>query len=193
MVSDQELNKLAMSHSCVFQENDTLELEENHMVCILNQESSFGGNRSREEVNTFQKKPPSTFTVTQDITYILYPTGMLISCLFLLLTLFVYVVDPELHRPLFGKITIGFVLNNLAAFLCLAVVYLGKRSSWLVRGTSGCVLVGYFSLYTFTSFMMWINAMAANIFFKFSRVMTGAGAPDNSLKRFSLYAIYAQV
>ena len=131
--------------------------------------------------------------MTQDITYILYPTGMLISCIFLLLTLFVYIVDPELHRPLFGKITIGFVLNNLAAFLCLAVVYLGKRSNWLVRGTSGCILIGYFSLYTFTSFMMWINAMAANIFFKFSRVMTGAGAPDNSLKRFSLYAIYAQV
>ena len=136
---------------------------------------------------------PTSFV--QDITYILYPTGMLISCIFLFLTLFVYIVDPKLHEPLFGKITIGFVLNNLAAYLCLAVVYLGKRSnsSKLMRGTSGCILIGYFSLYTFTSFMMWINAMAANIFFKFSRVMTGAGAPDNSIKRFSLYAIYAQV
>ena len=123
------------------------------------------------------------------------PDGMLISCIFLFLTLFVYIVDPKLHEPLFGKITIGFVLNNLAAYLCLAVVYLGKRSnsSKLMRGTSGCILIGYFSLYTFTSFMMWINAMAANIFFKFSRVMTGAGAPDNSMKRFSLYAVYAQV
>ena len=131
----------------------------------------------------------------QDITYILYPTGMIISCIFLFLTLFVYIVDPELHRPLFGKITIGFVLNNLAAFLCLAVAYLGKRSnsSMLMRGTSGCIVIGYISLYTFTSFMMWINAMAANIFFKFSRVMSGAGAPDNSVKKFSLYAIYAQV
>ena len=65
--------------------------------------------------------------VLQDITYILYPTGMLISCIFLLLTLFVYIVDKELHKALFGKITIGFVVNNLAAYLCLAVVYLGKR------------------------------------------------------------------
>ena len=113
---------------------------------------------------------------------------MIISCIFLFLTLFVYIVDPELHRPLFGKITIGFVLNNLAAFLCLAVVYLGKRSSWLVRGTSGCVLVGYFSLYTFTSFMMWINAMAANIFFRFS-----ASMPQNSDDGFSKYFIYSQV
>ena len=122
---------------------------------------------------------------------------MIISCIFLFLTLFVYIVDPELHRPLFGKITIGFVLNNLAAFLCLAVAYLGKRSnsSMLMRGTSGCIVIGYISLYTFTSFMMWINAMAANIFFKFSNMMSGAGAPDNSknLKRFIPYAIYAQV
>ena len=64
-----------------------------------------------------------------------------------------------------------------------------------MRGTFGCTLIGYFSLYTFTSFMMWINAMAANIFFKFSNMMSGAGAPDNSknIKRFIPYAIYAQV
>ena len=74
-----------------------------------------------------QLKNAQHILVLQDITYILYPTGMLISCIFLLLTLFVYIVDKELHKALFGKITIGFVVNNLAAYLCLAVVYLGKR------------------------------------------------------------------
>ena len=117
---------------------------------------------------------------------------MIISCIFLFLTLFVYIVDPELHRPLFGKITIGFVLNNLAAFLCLAVAYLGKRSnsSMLMRGTSGCIVIGYISLYTFTSFMMWINAMAANIFFKFSSIMRSSS--ENSGVKFVLYLVYAQ-
>ena len=133
--------------------------------------------------------------ISQDFTNTLYPTGMLISGIFLLLTLFVYIVDPDLHRPLFGKITIGFVLNNLLAYLCLAIVYIGNKADMerMRVGTMGCVVMGYLTLYTFTSFMLWINAMAANIFFKFSSIMSGAGAPSNSWRKFILYALYTQV
>ena len=60
-------------------------------------------------------------------TFIFYPAAILVSALFLLLTLLAYVIDPDLHKPLFGKITLGFVFNNLIAYLCLAFVYLGAN------------------------------------------------------------------
>jgi hypothetical protein len=137
--------------------------------------------------------PGETRTKDEDITYVLYPTGLLVSTLFLLLTLFAYIVDPDLHRPLFGKITIGFVLNNLVAYLCMAVSYITKRfdNEKVKTGTIGCVVMGYFTLYTFTSFMFWINAMAANIFFKFSAIMTATN--NNGWMKFVGYACYAQV
>ena len=57
-----------------------------------------------------------------------------------------------------------FVFNNCLAFICNASNYLGSRIDGLLPvGSTGCVLIGYLTLYTFTSFMFWINAMAANI------------------------------
>ena len=118
---------------------------------------------------------------------------MIISSIFLLCTLVAYVILPELHIPLFGKILMGFVLNNCMAYICLAVSYIAERlnSEKLKIGTFGCVLMGYFTLYTFTSFMFWINAMAANIFFKFSAIMTATN--NNGWVKFVGYAFYAQV
>ena len=52
--------------------------------------------------------------------------------------------------------------------------------------------MGYFTLYIFTAFMFWINAMAANIFFKFSSILSTRNN-ENENKKFLLYTIYAQV
>ena len=117
---------------------------------------------------------------------------MLVSSVFLLLTLIVYLVDPDLHRPLFGKITIGFVFNNLIAYICLSGNYLSMSVDGLFPTNSyGCIIIGYLTLYTFTSFMFWINAMAANIFFKFSSIMSSSS--DNDTLKLSMYMLYAQV
>ena len=133
--------------------------------------------------------------VNKDFKNIFYPTALLISAFFILITIAAYIYLEELHAQLFGKITIGFVLNNLLAYLCLAIVYIGKKTNMekMRVGTIGCVVMGYLTLYTFTSFMLWINAMAANIFFKFSSIMSGAGAPSNGWRKIILYALYTQV
>ena len=124
-----------------------------------------------------------------------YPTAMLVSSVFLLLTLVVYLLDPDLHRPLFGKITIGFVFNNLIAYLCLFGNYFNMflDASLFPYGTFGCVIIGYLTLYTFTSFMFWINAMAANIFFKFSSMMSSSSDHHNDNTKLFLYMLYSQV
>ena len=117
---------------------------------------------------------------------------MLISSLFLLLTLIAYIVDPDLHRPLFGKITIGFVFNNLVAYICLSGNYLSRSVNGLLpNGSFGCITIGYITLYTFTSFMFWINAMALNIFMRFSSKL--ASRSENKRAKFISYFLYAQV
>ena len=63
----------------------------------------------------------------EKFTFIFYPAALLVSSLFLFLTLIAYLVDPDLHKPLFGKITLGFVCNNLVAYLCLSFVYLSSH------------------------------------------------------------------
>ena len=40
----------------------------------------------------------------EKFTFIFYPTALLVSSFFLLLTLLAYSLDPDLHRPLFGKV-----------------------------------------------------------------------------------------
>ena len=126
----------------------------------------------------------------QDFTFIFYPIALTISSIFLLATIFVYFIDPDLHKPLFGKITLSFVINNLVAYICLIGQYLGEYFESLATNSFACILTGYLILYTFTTFMFWINAMAANIFFKFSSIMSSSS--ENSGVKFVLYLIYAQ-
>ena len=126
----------------------------------------------------------------QDFTFIFYPVALTISSIFLLATIFVYIIDPDLHKPLFGKITLSFVINNLIAYICLIGQYLGEYFESLATNSFTCILTGYLILYTFTTFMFWINAMAANIFFKFSSIMSSSS--ENSGVKFVLYLVYAQ-
>ena len=126
----------------------------------------------------------------QDFTFIFYPVALTISSLFLLATIAVYIIDPDLHRPLFGKITLSFVINNLIAYICLIGQYLGEYFESLATNSLPCIFTGYMILYTFTTFMFWINAMAANIFFKFSSIMSSSS--ESSGVKFVLYLVYAQ-
>ena len=126
----------------------------------------------------------------QDFTFIFYPIALTISSIFLLATILVYIIDPDLHKPLFGKITLSFVINNLIAYICLIGQYLGEYFESLATNSFTCILTGYLILYTFTTFMFWINAMAANIFFKFSSIMRSSS--ENSGVKFVLYLVYAQ-
>ena len=102
-----------------------------------------------------------------------------------------YLLDPDLHRPLFGKITIGFIINNVIAYLCLSGNYL--NINMFPNGSYGCVTIGYLTQYTFISFMFWINAMAVNIFFKFTSMRSSSSEHQNNNRNLFLYLLYSQV
>ena len=127
----------------------------------------------------------------QDFTKTFYSTAIIISSIFLFLTLITYIISPDLHKPLFGKITLGYIINNIAAYIFLSLRYLSttyKTGAGL--NSIPCILMGYTILYTFTSLMFWINAMAANIFFKFSSTLSSP--PRNESSSFKFYILYAQ-
>ena len=55
------------------------------------------------------------------VQYLAYPICLLVSDLFLLVTFFIYAYLPDLRRPLFGKITMVFLVSLAFAYLIIAV------------------------------------------------------------------------
>ena len=62
----------------------------------------------------------------------------------------------------------------------------------LSLNSSTCLAIGYLTLYSFTAFSFWINAMAANIFFKFSSMLSMSSSEASSGWKLFLYSLYAQ-
>ena len=53
-------------------------------------------------------------------TSLIYPSGLVVSCVFFVLTLLSYYIQWD-HRTLIDKITVGYLINNLLAYICLIV------------------------------------------------------------------------
>lgn len=58
------------------------------------------------------------------VRYVAYPALLVISCVFLSITLLVYVSVPELHAKVHGKCLVSHVTALLIAYLCLIAVQL---------------------------------------------------------------------
>lgn len=127
-----------------------------------------------------------------DFKGIFYPVSIFISCFFLLLTIFVYIILRELRSNIFGKITLGFLGN---VFICY--FFLGINHTLTITYNEGellntpfCIFLGYIIQHTFIAFFFWTNAMAIDITWKFSRILSFSD--DHSNKRIIYNIIYAQ-
>ena len=79
--------------------NETSKEDSSIMICLYNEEN------------------------TQDtLSRIAYPICLMISNVFLLITLAVYAFLPELRQPMFGKITMIFLLSLTIAYSMAAVM-----------------------------------------------------------------------
>ena len=87
----------------------------------------------------------------------------------------------------FGKITLSFLINNLAAYICIILSYILNYLNLAPLNSFLCVLIGYSVLYTFTAFTLWINTMAISIFIKF-----GCMRSLSCKLRLSFCLVYAQ-
>ena len=61
-------------------------------------------------------------TVQDALSRVAYPVCLMVSNVFLLLTFVIYGCLPELRQPLFGKITMIFLLSLTFAYLMAAIV-----------------------------------------------------------------------
>ncbi|CAG9099609.1 unnamed protein product [Plutella xylostella] len=110
-----------------------------------------------------------------------------ISCVFLLLTLVVYLALPEL-RNLHGRTLICHVSMMLLAYCCLVSVQRAR-----IENTVVCTMLGYGMYFGFVSAFAWLNVMCLDIWWTFGSVrsvqpMRRAGAER---RRFAWYSLAA--
>ncbi|XP_059482444.1 G-protein coupled receptor Mth2-like [Neocloeon triangulifer] len=116
-----------------------------------------------------------------------YAVGMLLSTVFIAITLLVYVLLPQL-RNLHGKCLMCHVGCLLAAYLSLSIVQLGTETipGWL------CTFIPFVIQFTFSAAFFWLNIMCFDICWMFNRVHTISGSSaERERKKLCIYSTYA--
>jgi hypothetical protein len=109
-----------------------------------------------------------------------YPILIFISSFFLFVTLVVYCLLQENRSKLFGKLTIGFLLNIFLAFLATGIHYsLNIAVNRYYLQTPLCKTLGYIVQHTWISFFCWMSAMALNITYTFTQSFRHSNAMSN--------------
>jgi len=132
-------------------------------------------------------------TDQRNLTGILYPTALLISAIFILVTIIFYLTVGSLRKTLFAKITLGFLLNVFICYLLLAIVYnYGLSDGYRdFLGSDTCRVIGYIIHHTFIAFFFWMSAMAFNIAKSLSTMKLVRNSKSN-FKSFLMYFLFAQ-
>ncbi|KOX70436.1 G-protein coupled receptor Mth2 [Melipona quadrifasciata] len=112
-----------------------------------------------------------------------------ISCIFLLLTLIVYICLPGLQN-LHGKTLMCHVSSLLTAFLCYTVIH-WLTNNKLIEDVTLCYILGYILLFSFLSAFSWLNVMCFDIWQTFGRVRDTIIRGRSQNKRFAFYCVYA--
>lgn len=102
---------------------------------------SDGDSMGRKALSCFLKDPEEK-DYCKEVHRILYPVLIVISCVFLAVTLIVYSLIPELHAKLHGKSLLSHVSSLLVAFLCQLIV------SWSSKNFNmlGCKIIGKYCI-----------------------------------------------
>ena len=120
-----------------------------------------------------------------------YPVAIFISDFFVLLTLVTYCLVSEYRTNLFGRITIGFLINVFLGYLLVGLHYsLDLRHNEQLLGTAGCELLGYLIQHTHIALFFWMSAMALHI----TRTMLNSFSENkaSSSRTLALNILYAQ-
>ncbi|XP_076667866.1 G-protein coupled receptor Mth2 isoform X2 [Andrena cerasifolii] len=115
-----------------------------------------------------------------------------VSCVFLLLTLLVYICLPALQN-LHGKTLMCHSASLLLAYTCLAIVpwVTPKRGTDDNYATNLCATLAYMMYFAFLSAFSWLNVMCFDIWRTFGSLRGNVGRGRSHGKRFLLYSLYA--
>ncbi|XP_076658800.1 putative G-protein coupled receptor Mth-like 12 [Halictus rubicundus] len=131
---------------------------------------------------------------TPTVKYVITSSLEIISCVFLLLTLLVYIYLPSLQN-LHGKTLMCNAASLLVSYLCLTampwVTPLSLRDRPDTSGSTLCTVLGYITLFSLLSAFCWLNVMCFDIWRTFGRLRGKCGGEHSQGKRFLLYSMYA--
>jgi hypothetical protein len=69
-----------------------------------------------------------SFSLQARVSHTIYPICCTISNFFLVLTFVVYILLPDLHGPLFGKVVLAFIVSLFAAYFTISITtFIGLR------------------------------------------------------------------
>ncbi|XP_075214809.1 G-protein coupled receptor Mth-like [Lycorma delicatula] len=150
---------------------------------------------NRSELATFLCFPDVQDQVAQhsNLTssfFIAVATGNIVSCFFLLLTLFVYLCLPNLQN-IHGKTVMCYIFSLLVAYVFLTVNQLGSIFL-ILREENNCRAVGYATMFTFLAAFSWLNVLCFDIWYTFGSARSSFVRKESRKTscRFLLYNVY---
>ena len=142
----------------------------------------------------YDQNPRSSIVAGEEFSSVFYPLSVFLSSAFVLFTITIYVIIKDLRKNIFGKLTLGFLINVFIAYFTAGIVhsmnYFDQKLSF--RGTWGCIVFGYIIQHTCVAIFFWTNAMALTLLKTFSNVLLQTVQTDQSNKKILLSIIYGQ-
>jgi len=126
-------------------------------------------------------------------TGLFYPSAIFISDVFIFITMCTYLFVKDMRKKLFGKITLGFLINVFICYTCLGISYSLDlfMSQEIFLNTVPCKVLGYIIQHTFVAFFFWISAMTFHITIALTNVFS-AKKNQNGLKNLLPTICFAQ-
>ncbi|XP_068633263.1 G-protein coupled receptor Mth2-like isoform X1 [Battus philenor] len=111
---------------------------------------------------------------------------MLVSCVFILVTVAVYAWLPEL-RNMHGRVLMAYLLCLFIGFICMASMQIMLTINNITQTL--CVVLTIIIYYALESAFFWLNVMSFDIWWTFSG--KGGMTLNKVSKRFCAYSLYA--
>nr|DAC74017.1 TPA_exp: secretin G protein-coupled receptor Mthl2 [Tribolium castaneum] len=140
---------------------------------------------SRNNYFIFRKYPDQKVQTK----YVYTSIAMIISCVFLVLTILYYCFSNE-KQTLFGKTLISYCFTYLLTFLLLSYFTLVEFAKGHYQTT--CSVFAFFVLYATLATFFWMNILCIDIYWTFgsSKSFSSRQHRNKELKRFILYSLY---
>ena len=137
---------------------------------------------------------PNPTETGEEFSSVFYPLSVFISSIFVLFTIIIYIIIKDLRKNIFGKLTLGFLINVFIAYFTAGIVhslnYFDPKQTY--KRTYGCIVFGYIIQHTYVAILFWTNAMAFTLIKTFSNVLLHPVQTVESNKKLFLSIIYAQ-
>ena len=200
LVVIQSLSNLEPNSVRSIRKKRSLELGPNYTSLPRFQNSTYSEEKF-SELSTFEPKSisrlsllPNSRDAEEKFSSVFYPLTVFITSIFVLFTIFIYVIIGELRQNIFGKLTLGFLINVFITYFTAGIVhslnYFDRKQTYV--GSWGCIVCGYIIQHTYVAILFWTNAMAFTLIKTFSNVLLHSVKRVDSKKKVFLTIIYAQ-